>query len=550
MQFQKELVPYIAQALRSNWNNPAFSDYRGETFTFSQVAGQIARFHIIFEEMGLKRGDRIAFCARNGSRWAIAALASLTYGAVCVPILRDFRPESVQDLVNHSEARLLIADTGIWPALDSDAMAALDGTILEHDYSLVFSRNEKLTAAVEKVSELFDAKYPGGFSADNVSYPQEKADAPALINYTSGSTGHPKGVVLSYGALWSNIQFCIDGLTFLVPGDSMVCMLPLAHMFGFTVEMLHPFVKGCHETFLTRTPAPKILLGVFAEVRPKLIVTVPLILEKIVRTRVFPELRKPLMRVLLNIPFVNKYIYKKVRAKIVDVFGGKVLEVIIGGAALSKEVESFLRRIDFPVTVGYGMTECGPLLAYSPWNERKPGTCGRLVDRMEMKVESPDPSHVPGVLKVRGQNVMKGYFHNDAATREVFDSEGWMNTGDIVLVDNDGFITIKGRDKSMILGPSGQNIYPEEIENKLNHQPMVGESLVIDSAGKLVALIYPDPDATEGKKPSEVEAMMQANIDRVNAELPAYSKLASYRLQTTEFEKTPKRSIKRYLYRS
>lgn len=548
MQYQKELIPYIAEALKSNWNNSAFSDYRGETFTFSRVAVQIARFHIIFEEMGLERGDRIAFCARNGSRWAIAALASLTYGAVCVPILRDFRPESVQDLVNHSEARLLIADNAIWPNLDSDAMPGLDGTILEHDYSLVFSRNEKLTAAVEKVAGLFAAKYPAGLAPDNISYQPETADSPAIINYTSGSTGHPKGVVLTYGALWSNIQYCIDGLTFLVPGDTMVCMLPLAHMFGFTVEMLHPFVKGCHVTFITRTPAPKVLLGVFAEVRPKLVVTVPLILEKIVRSRVFPELRKPLMRVLLNLPFINRYIYRKIKAKIVDVFGGNVLEVIIGGAPLSNDVESFLLRIGFPVTVGYGMTECGPLLAYSSWDERKPGTCGRLVDRMEMKVESPDPATVPGVLKVRGQNVMKGYYHNDKASREVFDSEGWMNTGDIVLVDNDGFITIKGRDKSMILGPSGQNIYPEEIENKLNHQPMVGESLVIDSDGRLVALIYADPDATEGKRPDEIRAAMQANIDRVNAELPAYSKLAGYRLQSTEFEKTPKRSIKRYLY--
>lgn len=548
MQYQKELIPYIAQALRSNWNSLAFSDYRGETFTFSQVAGQIARFHILFEEMGLKRGDRIAFCARNGSRWAIAALASLTYGAVCVPILRDFRPESVQDLVNHSEARLLITDNGIWPSLEPDAMTGLDGTILEHDYSLVFSRNEKLTAAAAKISELYAAKYPEGMTAEDVSYHAETDEAPALINYTSGSTGHPKGVVLTYGALWSNIQFCIDGLTFLVPGDSMVCMLPLAHMFGFTVEMLHPFVKGCHETFLTRTPAPKILLGVFAEVRPKLIITVPLILEKIVRTRVFPELRKPLMRLLLNVPFVNKVIYKKIRAKIVDVFGGNLLEVIIGGAALSKEVENFLRKIDFPVTVGYGMTECGPLLAYSPWNERKPGTCGRLVDRMEMKVDSPDPTTIPGVLKVRGQNVMQGYFHNDKATREVFDADGWMNTGDIVLVDSDGFITIKGRDKSMILGPSGQNIYPEEIENKLNHQPLVGESLVVDKGGRLIALIYPDPDASQGLQPDAINATMQANIDRVNAELPAYSKLAAFRLQQSEFEKTPKRSIKRYLY--
>lgn len=550
MQPQKELIPYIAQSLRNNWERPALADFQGDTFTYGGVAETIARLHLLFEQAGVRRGDKIAFCAHNSARWAIGALASLTYGAVCVPILRDFKPESIRELVCHAESRLLFVDEGIWKSLAGDEIPHIEAVVSLADYSLYFARNKKLTGGVEKLDALFAERYPDGFSSANIAYASEPAGAPALINYTSGSTGHPKGVVLTYGNLWSNIQYSIDGLDFLRPGDGMVAMLPLAHMFGFTVEMLHPFVKGCYTHFITRTPAPKIILAAFAEVHPKLIVTVPLILEKIVTTKIFPQLETPKMKLLLRLPIVRNKVLDTIRQRLIDTFGGSVQQIIVGGAGLNKEVETFLRRIKFPVTVGYGMTECGPLIAYAPWNERRPGSCGRLVDRMELKVESPDPAHIPGLLKVRGDNVMKGYYHNPDATKDTIDSDGWMNTGDIVIVDRDGFISIKGRDKSMILGPSGQNIYPEEIEHKLNTQPYVAESLVVDREGQLVALVYPDYDAAKAADidRAHLKALMNESLAKVNDQLPSYSKLRTVELRDHEFEKTPKRSIKRFLY--
>lgn len=550
MHAQKELIPYIVQALRENSNRPAFSNIQGKTYSFDAVAHAIAKLHLMFANVGVKPGDKVAFCARNCAEWGIGALAVLTYGGVCVPILRDFKPENVEQLVNHSEAKLLFTDDGMWHHLDPDEMPTISAIFLLGDYNPVYAADEKVAAACNRLDLLFADHYPTGFKTSELTFPNPDPQAPALINYTSGSTGQPKGVVLSFHNLWSNIQYSIDGLNFLQPGDGMVCMLPLAHMFGFTIEMLHPFVKGCHVNFLTRTPAPKIILGAFAQVKPKLIVTVPLILEKIVRTQIFPTINKPSMKLLLHLPFIGKRIYAKVREKLMDAFGGNVLEIIVGGAALSTDVEHFLRKIHFPVTVGYGMTECGPLIAYAPWNERKPGSCGRIVDRMEAKVDSPDPAHVPGVLKVRGANVMKGYFHNDDATEQTIDPDGWMSTGDIVLIDSDGYVTIKGREKNMILGPSGQNIYPEEIEFKLNRQPLVAEALVVDSDGKLTALIHPDFDAARAQNLdiAAIEKIMTENITKVNSELPAYSKLAGFKIYNEEFEKTPKRSVKRYLY--
>ncbi len=550
MHAQKELIPYIAQALRENFERPAFSNIHGESYTYGAVAQQIARLHLIFEHSGLRRGDKVAFCARNCAEWGIGALAVLTYGGVCVPILRDFKPENVEELASHSEAKILFTDEAMWKQLDAEKMPALVGAFVLGQEEPVMSRSKKLTEACKELDRLMTKRYPKGISAKDIDYAPGHPEDPALINYTSGSTGQPKGVVLSLNNLWSNIQYSIDGLNFLQPGDGMVCMLPLAHMFGFTIEMLHPFVKGCHVNFLTRTPAPKIILGAFAQVKPKLIVTVPLILEKIVRTQIFPTINKPKMKLLLHLPFIGKRIYAKVREKLMNAFGGNVLEIIVGGAALSTDVEHFLRKIHFPVTVGYGMTECGPLIAYAPWNERKPGSCGRIVDRMEAKVDSPDPTRIPGVLKVRGANVMKGYFHNDRATAQAIDSDGWMSTGDIVLIDPEGFVTIKGREKNMILGPSGQNIYPEEIEFKLNREPLVAESLVVDADGKLMALIHPDFDAAKAQNldRAAIEQIMEENLAKVNTELPAYSKLAGLKIYDEEFEKTPKRSVKRYLY--
>ncbi len=551
MHTQSDIIEYIEQSLRLNWERLALTDFQGQSFQYRDVARKIAKLHLLFEHAGVRRGDRIALCGRNSAQWAIVALASLTYGAVIVPILHDFKPDNVHHLVCHCEARLFFVDAGTWENLDHDNMPRLEGALLISDYSLLFARNKRLEHARDTLNRLFGDKYPERFTPDDVHFSKEaKPDEVALINYTSGSTGLSKGVMITYGNLWSNIQYTVDGLNFLVPGDGMVCMLPLAHMFGFSVELLHPFVKGCHIHFLTRTPSPKVIMEAFAQVRPKLIVSVPLIIEKIVKTRVFPLLDKPLMKVLLHIPLVDDKLLARIKTRIEETFGGRLQELIIGGAGLSKDVEAFLRRIGFPYTVGYGMTECGPLISYAPWDEQRAGSCGRAVSRMEVRVDSPDPANVPGVLWVKGANVMKGYFNNNDATASVFDKDGWMNTGDIVTIDSDGYIYIRGRDKSMILGPSGQNIYPEEIEQQLNNMPYVAESLVVENDGKLIALIHPDYDAAslQGVSLSKLEPIMQDNIEKLNHELPGYSQIASYKIYQEEFEKTPKRSIKRYLY--
>ncbi len=551
MHTQSDIIAYIEQSLRLNWERLALTDFQGQSFQYRDVARKIAKLHLLFEHAGVRRGDRIALCGRNSAQWAIVALASLTYGAVIVPILHDFKPDNVHHLVCHCEARLFFVDAGTWENLDHDNMPRLEGALLISDYSLLFARNKRLEHARDTLNRLFGDKYPERFTPDDVHFSKEaKPDEVALINYTSGSTGLSKGVMITYGNLWSNIQYTVDGLNFLVPGDGMVCMLPLAHMFGFSVELLHPFVKGCHIHFLTRTPSPKVIMEAFAQVRPKLIVSVPLIIEKIVKTRVFPLLDKPLMKVLLHIPLVDDKLLARIKTRIEETFGGRLQELIIGGAGLSKDVEAFLRRIGFPYTVGYGMTECGPLISYAPWDEQRAGSCGRAVSRMEVRVDSPDPANVPGVLWVKGANVMKGYFNNNDATASVFDKDGWMNTGDIVTIDSDGYIYIRGRDKSMILGPSGQNIYPEEIEQQLNNMPYVAESLVVENDGKLIALIHPDYDAAslQGVSLSKLEPIMQDNIEKLNHELPGYSQIASYKIYQEEFEKTPKRSIKRYLY--
>ena len=529
MHTQSDIIAYIEQSLRLNWERLALTDFQGQSFQYRDVARKIAKLHLLFEHAGVRRGDRIALCGRNSAQWAIVALASLTYGAVIVPILHDFKPDNVHHLVCHCEARLFFVDAGTWENLDHDNMPRLEGALLISDYSLLFARNKRLEHARDTLNRLFGDKYPERFTPDDVHFSKEaKPDEVALINYTSGSTGLSKGVMITYGNLWSNIQYTVDGLNFLVPGDGMVCMLH----------------------FLTRTPSPKVIMEAFAQVRPKLIVSVPLIIEKIVKTRVFPLLDKPLMKVLLHIPLVDDKLLARIKTRIEETFGGRLQELIIGGAGLSKDVEAFLRRIGFPYTVGYGMTECGPLISYAPWDEQRAGSCGRAVSRMEVRVDSPDPANVPGVLWVKGANVMKGYFNNNDATASVFDKDGWMNTGDIVTIDSDGYIYIRGRDKSMILGPSGQNIYPEEIEQQLNNMPYVAESLVVENDGKLIALIHPDYDAAslQGVSLSKLEPIMQDNIEKLNHELPGYSQIASYKIYQEEFEKTPKRSIKRYLY--
>lgn len=550
MQHQDTLNAYILQAIRDNWEQLSLTDFNGVSFQYKDVARKIAKLHLLFEHAGVGPGDRVALCGRNSAQWAVAFLGIITYGAVAVPILNEFKPDNIHHLVSHSEAKLLFADAGVWENLDSDCMSQILGAIQISDYSLMMSRSEALTHARANLNRFFGEKYPERFDVGCFDVALTKPGDLALINYTSGSTGFSKGVMLPERSLWSNVEFTIDRLDFLQPGDGVVCMLPLAHMYGLTVELLHPFVKGCHINFLTRTPSPRVIMEAFASVNPKMIVSVPLIIEKIIKTKVFPLLDKPMMKLLMHVPFVDNHLLAKIKARLTDTFGGNVVEIIIGGAALNKDVEEFLRRIEFPFTVGYGMTECGPLISYAPWRQARPGSCGRVVDRMEVKVDSPDRTTVPGVIWVKGENVMLGYYKNDEATAQVFDADGWMTTGDIGCVDDDNYIYLRGRDKNMILGPSGQNIYPEEIEQKLNNMLFVSESVVIDDAGRLVALIHPDLDLLTQHQigAEELQRIMADNIAQLNKELPAYSQISRFDLMNEEFEKTPKRSIKRYLY--
>ncbi len=547
---RESIICLIEKSIRSNWEHLSLDDFHGVSYQYRDVARKIAKLHILFEHSGLKSGDKVALCGKNSANWAIAFLAILTYGAVAVSILHEFKPDNVHHLVNHSDARLFFVDSHIWENLDSDILKKIEGALQISDYSLLLSRSKRMTDARNNLNRLFGERYPNRFTPDDVKYfkPADENDL-AIINYTSGSTGFSKGVMLSYRNVWSNIRFAMDNIPYLKPGDGMVCMLPLAHMFGLDIEMLFPFAKGCHIYFLTRTPSPKIIMEAFATVHPKLIITVPLVIEKIIRTRVFPLLEKPLMKFLLHVPFVDDKLLGKIKTKLEEVFGGQLHQLVIGGAALNADVEEFLRRIKFPFTIGYGMTECAPLISYAPWDVQRPGSCGRIVDRMEARIESPDPSAVPGELWVKGDNVMKGYYKNPEATEAVF-RDGWMNTGDICQMDADGFLYIRGRNKSMILGPSGQNIYPEEIEQKINNLPYVMESLVVDRGGRLLALVYPDYEASakDGVDPSSLEPMMDKNIKLLNSSLPSYSQISGVKLMHEEFAKTPKRSIKRYLY--
>ncbi len=542
----------LAESFRRNQSVDALSDLNGEAITYAELTQRIARMHVLLRHAGIKRGDKIALCAKNSSHWALVFLSALTYGAVTVPILNEFRNDSIQHLVSHSDARLFFVDPAIWKGLDASQMPDVDGFVDIETWRLKLSRSTSVKTAFDELDRLVDMDFPEGTTVGNFDrdYFHDSKDDLAVINYTSGSTGLSKGVMISYGNLWSNARYSTDNIKFFEPGDGMVSMLPLAHMFGLLVELVFPLLKGCHITFLGKVPSPKILLDAFSRIKPKLVVTVPLVIEKIVTNKIFPALRSPLMRVATRIPLLNDVIYRKVRSKMIDAFGGNLHQLIIGGAALAPSVEKFLLRIKFPYTVGYGMTECAPLISYCFWDRQKPGSCGLVVDRMQARVESPDPSTVPGVLWVKGDNVMQGYYKNQEATDAVFD-DGWMNTGDICILDNDGYLFIKGRDKSMILGPSGQNIYPEEIENKLNHLPFVAESIVVERDGRLVALVYPDEEAARhAHLPKEkIDSLMDYNLVTLNRELPGYSKVSSIELREEPFEKTPKQSIKRYLYK-
>ena len=547
---KQSFIAFLEESIRKNWDLDALTDYKGATLQYKDVARKIEKLHILFEESGIKPGDKIAVCGRNSSHWGVTFLATLTYGAVIVPILHEFKADNVHHIVNHSEARLLLVGDIVWEGLNEQAMPKLEGIILMNDFSLLVSRSKKLDYARNHLNELFGKKFPRNFRCEDIHYHPDSPDELAVINYTSGTTSYSKGVMIPYRALWSNTQFAFEVLN-LHPGDKIVSMLPMAHMYGLAFEFLYEFSVGCHIYFLTRMPSPKIIFQAFAEVKPNLVIAVPLIIEKIIKKQVMPKLETPMMKMLMKLPLISDKIKEKVRQQVINAFGGNFYEVIIGGAAFNQDVEQFLRSIDFPYTVGYGMTECAPIICYEDYKRFKMGSCGKAAPRMEVKVLSKDPANVVGEIVCKGPNVMLGYYKNPQATAEVIDAEGWLHTGDLGIIDAEGHVTIKGRSKNMILGASGQNIYPEEMEEKLNNLPLVTESIVIQQAdGKLAALVYPDFDVALnlGLDNAGIEKAMEENRVKLNTELPAYSQIARVKIYPEEFEKTPKKSIKRFLY--
>ena len=547
---ENRFLGLIENSIKEHWDLPAFSDYNGHTFHYKDVARRIEKFHIILEHAGIKKGDKVALVGRNSSNWAICFFGILAYGAVAVPILHEFKPDNIHHIVNHSEAKAVLAASSNWENMNERMMPDVKLFMMLDNFSIIHSKSKEVRVVRDRINEYFGKKYPRSFTSNDVRYHVEKPEELAVLNYTSGTTSYSKGVMIPYRSLWSNTQFAYDNLPFIHPGDNIVCMLPMAHMYGLAFEVLNSVNKGCHVHFLTRTPSPKIIAEAFTTIKPALILAVPLIIEKIIKNKVFPELEKPLIKLLLKVPYIDQKVLDTISAKLTASFGGNFGEIVIGGAAINKEVETFLHSIHFRYTVGYGMTECGPLVSYAQWDEFKPGSVGRIVDRMEVRIDSEDPENKVGEILVKGMNVMLGYYKNPEATKAVMMPDGWMRTGDLGTLDKDGFLYIRGRSKTMILGPSGQNIYPEEIEDRLNNMLYVAESLIISQGGKLVALIYPDWEQVDkaGIQHSEIEKLMQTNIDQVNEEMPNYSKITCFKLYQEEFEKTPKRSIKRYLY--
>ena len=547
---EQSFIAFLEDSIKKNWDLDALTDYKGATLQYKDVARKIEKLHIIFELSGIKQGDKIAVCGRNSSHWGVTFLAAVTYGAVIVPILHEFKSDNIHNIVNHSEARLLMVGDMVWENLNENAMPLLEGVILMNDYTLLVSRSSKLDYARDHLNELFGKKYPRNFRREHVSYRRDTPEELAVINYTSGTTSYSKGVMIPYRALWSNTQFAFDVLK-MNPGDKLVSMLPMAHMYGLAFAFLYEFCVGCHIYFLTRTPSPKIIFQAFSEVKPNLVVAVPLIIEKIIKKNVLPKLETPAMKILLKVPIINDKIKATVREQMINAFGGNFYEIIVGGAAFNQEIEQFLKSIDFPYTVGYGMTECAPIICYEDWKYFKPGSCGKAAPRMEVKILSPDPENIVGEIVCKGPNVMLGYYKNPEATAEVIDKDGWLHTGDLGVMDAEGNVTIKGRSKNMLLGPSGQNIYPEEIEDKLNNMPFVSESIIIQQAdSKLAALVYPDFDDAfaHGLDNDAIAQAMEENRINLNTELPAYSQIARVKIYPEEFEKTPKKSIKRFLY--
>lgn len=544
---------YIEKSIIANWEQDSLTDFKGATLQFHDVARKIEKLHIVFENSGVKVGDKIALCGRNSSHWAVAFLAVLTYGAVAVPVQHEFTPEQIYNIVNHSDAKLLFVGDVVATTINADEMPALEGVVYLPDFSLLVSRSETLTYAREHLNEIFGKRYPKYFRKEHVHYYREQSpDELAIINYTSGTTGFSKGVMLPYRALWGNLDYVLNKLSpHVKKGTNIVSILPMAHMYGMMVEFMFGFINGNHLFYLTRLPSPSLIAQAFAEIKPSLIVAVPLIIEKIVRKKVFTYTQNNRVRLLMNMPLINKKIKQKLRDMVAGVFGGNMFEIITGGAALNKEVEQFLNSIDFPITVGYGATETAPLISFSNRDQYLPGSCGTVVGHMEVKIASNDPENVPGEIMARGLNTMLGYYKNEVATREVLDEEGWYHTGDLGTMSADGHLYIRGRIKNMLLGSNGQNVYPEEIEDKLNSLAMVNESLIVQKGEQLIGLVYPDVDEAQqmGFNDEDLNNIMEQNRLQLNAMLPPFCKISEIRLHPEEFVKTPKKSIKRYLYK-
>ena len=550
MKQEQLFIDYIEQSIIQNWDRNALTDYQGITLQYKDVARKIAKFHIVLESAGIQPGDKIAVCGRNSAHWAVCFLATVTYGAVIVPILHEFKADNIHNIVNHSEAKLLFVGDRAWENLNEEAMPLLMGVVLLTDFTPVVCRDERLMEAFEHRNAIYGTRYPKNFRPEHICYRKEQSpEELAVINYTSGTTGYSKGVMLPYRSLWSNIAYCHEMLR-VGPGDHIVSMLPLGHVFGMVYDFLYGFSAGAHLYFLTRMPSPKIIAQSFSEIKPRVISCVPLIVEKIIKKNILPLIDNKIGKLLLRMPIVNDKIKADMRKKAMDVFGGNFDEIIIGGAPFNADVERFLKQIGFPYTIAYGMTECGPIICSSRWETLKLASCGKATTRMEVKIDSPDPQHVAGEIICRGSNLMLGYYKNAEATSQIIDVNGWLHTGDLATMDADGYVTVRGRSKNMLLTSSGQNIYPEEIESKLNNMPYVSESLIVLQHDKLVALIYPDFDDAfaHGLQQTDIEKAMEANRNELNLLLPAYCQITKVKIHFEEFEKTAKKSIKRFMY--
>lgn len=549
MKQEHQFIDYIEQSIIKNWDKDALTDYKGITLQYKDVARKIAKFHIVLENAGIQRGDKIAVCGRNSAHWAVTFLATITYGAVIVPILHEFKADNIHNIVNHSEAKLLFVGDQAWENLNEDAMPLLEGIASLTDFSALVSRNEKLTYAFEHRNAIYGQRYPKNFRPEHICYRKDRPEELAIINYTSGTTGYSKGVMLPYRSIWSNVAYCFEMLP-VKPGDHIVSMLPMGHVFGMVYDFLYGFSAGAHIYFLTRMPSPKIISQSFSEIKPKIISCVPLIVEKIIKKDILPKVDSKIGKLLLKVPIVNDKIKSLARQAAMEIFGGNFDEIIIGGAPFNAEVEAFLKKIGFPYTIAYGMTECGPIICSSRWETLKLASCGKATSRMEVRIDSPDPQTHAGEIVCKGANLMLGYYKNPEATAQIIDVHGWLHTGDLGVMDEDGYVTVRGRSKNMLLTSSGQNIYPEEIESKLNNMPYVAESLIVLQHDKLVALIYPDFDDAfaHGLQQADIPKAMEANRIELNQQLPNYCQISKIKIHFEEFEKTAKKSIKRFMY--